>query len=73
MWEECTTHVGCGACVVHPSARCAVQVGRAVRLLGSRCGLYRLMGHAGRMAEAGAHLVGVGRRQLLRSAKTMAD
>jgi hypothetical protein len=44
--EGCTTHVVCIACVVHPFARCIVQVGRAVHLFDSRCGLRRA-GRAG--------------------------
>ena len=42
----CTTLWLCVACVVHPSARCVVQVGRAVHLFGSCCGECRA-GRAG--------------------------
>ena len=44
--EGCTTHVVCVACIVYPSARCVVQVGRAVHLFGSCCGECRA-GRAG--------------------------
>ena len=69
--KGCTTHVVCVACVMHPSAWCVVQVGRAAHLFGRCRGL-----HCTAMQADG----GVGRAPCRRgsspapaSAKTMAD